>query len=195
MRLRHKKNIENIDFGNLLLKTPKIINVGPYAHTILEIGVGKGSYIKNRSLAQKDTLFVGLEYNLTILQSLIRQKQELNIDNLILINDDAKNILGYFDFGSVDEIILHFCDPWPKSRHHKRRLTYYTMLDLYYQILKSNGIIHFKTDDEDFFKDSFEYFQKKFTVDKIEYEIGEFFTEYELKKQDKNISYLRGYKK
>ena len=57
---------------------------------------------------------------------------------------------NYFEDGEVDMMYLNFSDPWPKSRHEKRRLTYKTFLDTYKQILPENGEIHFKTDNRDF---------------------------------------------
>ena len=54
---------------------------------------------------------------------------------------------NYFEDGEVDMMYLNFSDPWPKSRHEKRRLTYKTFLDTYKQILPENGEIHFKTDN------------------------------------------------
>ena len=65
---------------------------------------------------------------------------------------DAANIAMYLPENSVDIVYLNFSDPWPKTRHEKRRLTYKSFLDRYRQILKSEGHLEFKTDNRGLFE-------------------------------------------
>ena len=77
-----------------------------------------------------------------------------------------QNILNEKDL--VDRIYINFCNPWPKPRHNKRRLTYPTLLEKYKVFLKPQGEIYFKTDDDDLFKASQKYFkQSGFEITKI----------------------------
>ncbi|MDR2867489.1 MAG: tRNA (guanosine(46)-N7)-methyltransferase TrmB [Acholeplasmatales bacterium] len=196
MRLRHKKDIENFDFGDQLIKQvdqPLVFNT---PKVILEIGVGKGSLIKNSALNNPTITYVALEYNLTILQSLIKAKTVEKINNLIIINNQALNLPDFLSFSSLDEIWLNFSDPWLKKRYHKRRLTYPTYLNIYANLLKSQGVIYFKTDSSSLFNDSLTYFQSNsnFQVEVLTYEKGAFCTEYEIKKADLPIYYLKGVK-
>ena len=91
----------------------------------IEIGMGKGQFIYEMA------------------------KQ--NLPNLIFIRMDAEDITNVFDAGEVDKIYLNFSDPWPKDRHAKRRLESRQFLERYKTILKDNGFIEFKTDNNDLF--------------------------------------------
>ena len=71
---------------------------------------------------------------------------------------EVLNVEELFDENSVDLIYLHFSDPWPKKRTHKRRLTYPSFLKRYEKVLKNEGFLVFKTDNLTFFEDSLEYF-------------------------------------
>ena len=125
----------------------------------LEIGMGMGDFITESARDDKDILYIGLEKDETCVARAIKKSLEYELDNIkiILVNADMLN--EYFDERSVDRIYLHFCDPWPKKAHHKRRLTYPSFLNIYKRILKDEGDIVFKTDNRDFFEDSLEYFK------------------------------------
>lgn len=64
---------------------------------------------------------------------------------------NAANLSTYFGLNSADTIYLNFSDPWPKTRHEKRRLTYKTFLKTYQEVLKPEGHIEFKTDNSGLF--------------------------------------------
>ena len=89
--------------------------------------------------------------------------------------------------GEVDRFYINFCDPCPKAKHAKRRLTYHTFLDRYARLLKDNGEVHFKTDNEDLFMFSLEEFKncgwelKNVTYDLHSTDLPNVKTEYEEK--------------
>ena len=62
------------------------------------------------------------------------------------------DLLKIFDIGEIDRVYLNFSDPWPKTRHIKRRLTYKSFLKLYESVLRPGGEIHFKTDNRSLFE-------------------------------------------
>lgn len=73
---------------------------------------------------------------------------------------------------TVERIYILFCNPWPKAKHNKRRLTYPRMLESYKQILAKGGEIHFKTDDDPLFSNSVAYFkQSGFEITRITYDL------------------------
>ena len=72
--------------------------------------------------------------------------------NLIFLKDDAVRLPELFENGELDRIYLNFSDPWPKSRHAKRRLTYPSFLELYKNALKKQGEMIFKTDNRNLFE-------------------------------------------
>ena len=129
----------------------------------LEIGAGKGGFIVGMAKKHKNVNFYGIEQNQSAfalcLKKLINEEEQLS--NVKIIRSDVNDVIELIKDESIDTIYLNFSDPWPKSRHHKRRLTYPLMLDKYKRILKKEGKIFFKTDNELLFNDSIEYFKEK----------------------------------
>ena len=113
----------------------------------VEIGSGKGDYWHKLAQANPDWGCVAMERDFTA--SSIALKKLENYDELRkrLIYDDAKHLTDMFESGEVDVVHLNFSDPWKKKRHEKRRLTYTTQLDEYYDVLSEKGEIWMKTDN------------------------------------------------
>ncbi|MDQ7983086.1 MAG: tRNA (guanosine(46)-N7)-methyltransferase TrmB [Spiroplasma sp.] len=130
----------------------------------LEIGIGKGDFIIENAKKYHDINFIGIEVFSIALIKAAKKYQQLTIankpDNLKLIQFDANDLLTIFNQGEIDQIYLNFSDPWPKTRHEKRRLSFVTFLTIYHQILKANGQIHLKTDNDQFFAYSINSFLK-----------------------------------
>lgn len=122
----------------------------------IEIGMGKGKFITRLALENPDINYVGIEKYSSVLIRALEKRQELEIDNLMFIRMDAENIEDVFAPGEVDRIYLNFSDPWPKDRHAKRRLTSKEFFARYDNILKKDGIVEFKTDNEMLFDFSLE---------------------------------------
>lgn len=125
----------------------------------LEIGSGKGEFLIKMASKNNDKLFIGIEKNVTCSGITAKKLVESKLDNVKLIYDDAANILPMLKEGSVKTIFLNFSDPWPKKRHHKRRLTSVSFLNEYLRVLPKGGKLIFKTDNIDLFNDSLEYFE------------------------------------
>lgn len=124
----------------------------------LEIGSGKGKFLIEMAYAYPDLFFVGIEMNVTCAGITAKKIVESKLDNVKLMFGNAKDILPYIKEKSVDGIFLSFSDPWPKTRHHKRRLTSDNFLPLYARILKWDHNIYFKTDNKELFDYSKENF-------------------------------------
>lgn len=129
----------------------------------LEIGCGKGNFACGMSKLHPNVNFIAMEKVPDVaclaLEKAMRCADERN-DNLRFLIGDAKNLLEWFPKNSIDCIYLNFSDPWPKSGHAKRRLTYRGFLALYQELLVSNGVLAFKTDNEGLFDFSVEEFQE-----------------------------------
>lgn len=126
----------------------------------IEIGMGMGDFITESAAKEPDIFYVGIEREETCVARAIKKAQDLKLDNFKVMLKDAGDIEELCDENSVDLIYLHFSDPWPKKRNHKRRLTYMPFLVKYEKILKDQGTIIFKTDNESFYDDSLEYFKQ-----------------------------------
>ena len=125
----------------------------------LEIGSGKGEFLIKMATKYPDKLFIGVEKNVTCAGITAKKMVEVNLANCKLIYGDASQVLTYFKEGTIKTIFLNFSDPWPKKRHHKRRLTSDTFLKEYLRVLSSEGRLIFKTDNIDLFNDSLECFE------------------------------------
>ncbi len=137
----------------------------PYTHivtkkgTALEIGTGKGDFILAMSLLFPEIDFIGVESQTSVL-GIAAQKLELNPGkNIRLVLMNAEHIDEVLDEQSLDTIYLNFSDPWPKTRHEKRRLTSPKFLAKYDKLLIPNGLIVLKTDNKDLFDYSLETIQ------------------------------------
>ena len=127
----------------------------------IEIGMGKGQFIYELARLNPDINYVGIEKYSSVLLRAIQKMEEEPLDNLIFIRMDAEEITDVFEKGEVDRIYLNFSDPWPKDRHAKRRLESRQFLARYKEILKTNGLIEFKTDNNDLFEFALEEINEK----------------------------------
>ena len=163
----------------------------------IEIGMGMGDFITQSASMYPENFYVGLEREETCVARAIKKARELELNNIRFILDDAAKIEELFDEDSIDLIYLHFSDPWPKKRNHKRRLTYPPFLKAYEKILKKDGILVFKTDNSEFFEDSLEYFETSsfelLESDRDYYKEGEPMTAYQAKfhAEGKPINYAK----
>ena len=157
----------------------------------LEIGSGKGKFITDLARDYPLELFVAMEVNINVCYRILEKKLEENLNNLIIILGDASNLLSYFEPNSIDQIYLNFSDPWPKKRHHKRRLTAPSFLKQYISILKHDGLLQFRTDHHDLFQDSMETIHDYFEITDIQTQLepSNYMTEYELKKRQEGPIY------
>lgn len=159
----------------------------------LEIGSGKGQFLLDMAKNNPDLFFVGIEKNVTCAGFCAKKLVENEITNAKIMFNDAIMVLDSFKEKSVNTIFLNFSDPWPKLRHHKRRLTASSFLDRYFTILKDDGKIIFKTDNVDLFNDSKEVIEtSKFKAISIDenYDGKDSFdaqTEYELSFRNEGV--------
>lgn len=124
----------------------------------IELGMGKGTFITTMAQKYPQYNFIGLELREEILLTGIRKAKGLNLPNLAFIWSNVMELADYFMTGELARIYINFCDPWPKARHAKRRLTHANFLKIYSEILMSGGEVHFKTDNEELFQFSLNEF-------------------------------------
>lgn len=122
----------------------------------IEVGMGKGKFITTLATMNPEINYIGIEKYSSVLVRAIEKRQQLDISNLFFIRMDAENICDIFDKDEVSRIYLNFSDPWPKDRHAKRRLTSKEFFARYDKILKNDGIVEFKTDNNMLFDFSLE---------------------------------------
>lgn len=117
----------------------------------IEIGMGKGQFLMEMASLNPDINYIGIERYSSVLIRAVQKKEELDLPNLTFILMDATEICEVFAKQEIERIYLNFSDPWPKDRHAKRRLPNKLFLKKYYEILKDDGKIEFKTDNTGLF--------------------------------------------
>lgn len=156
MRLRNVKNKEEIMNNSPYLVKDCYDNKGKWHKLFgnnnpiyIEIGMGKGQFIINNALNFKDINFIGIEKYDSVIAKALKKVPE-GINNLLMIRADALDIDNIFD-KEIDKIYLNFSDPWPKNRHHLRRLSSRVFLEKYDSIFCGNKDIEMRTDNKDLF--------------------------------------------
>lgn len=119
----------------------------------VEVGTGKGQFVIGMAKANPDVNYIGIEHFDSVIVSALEKVIEAEKpSNLRLIRGNGANIEDLFTKGELDRLFLNFSDPWPKTRHAKRRLTHAAFLSRYENVLKKDGEIHFKTDNRKLFE-------------------------------------------
>ncbi|MBQ7496251.1 MAG: tRNA (guanosine(46)-N7)-methyltransferase TrmB [Selenomonas sp.] len=161
---------------------------GRQAPLHVELGTGKGDFISQLAEKNPDINYIGIEMQQDVLYSAAKKIAALELKNVRLLVFDINKILDIFAPGEVDRFYINFCDPWPKKRHAKRRLTHVGFLEKYRGLLKQGGEIHFKTDNRPLFDFSLEQFEEaKLTVRDVSFDLhaenrpDNIMTEYERK--------------
>ncbi len=146
----------------------------------LELGCGMGGHIAARGKKHKNINFIGIDLKDEVLVYALRKvkdafKEESILDKNINIRLMPLNIMlieNVFSQDEISKIYINFCNPWPKERHNKRRLTYTKFLKDYKNFLKIDGEIWFKTDNKELFEDSIEYFKESgFEIEFLTYDL------------------------
>ena len=118
----------------------------------VEVGSGKGQFIIGMAKKHPEINYIGIDLQDSVLAMAVQKAVEGELDNVQLILTDGANVDTFFEKGEVSKVYLNFSDPWPKSRHEKRRLTYKTFLKSYENILPDNSELEFKTDNRGLFE-------------------------------------------
>jgi len=122
----------------------------------MEIGMGKGRFLMDLAKLNPNINYIGVERYTSVLLRAVQKMDEEPLANVRFICVDAALLPEYFEKGEVSKIYLNFSDPWPKDRHARRRLTSSEFLARYNDILKDDGTLEFKTDNQDLFTFSLE---------------------------------------
>lgn len=170
MRLRKKPWIDEaiLDFKDFVYDKSQVIGeekkgqwnalFGRAADLHVELGTGKGDFISQMAQRHPEINFIGIEAQQDVLYYAAKKVKELELTNVRLLTFDINNIENIFSSGEVTRFYVNFCDPWPKAKHAKRRLTHVLFLEKYRTLLQSGGKLFFKTDNRPLFDFSLEQF-------------------------------------
>lgn len=126
----------------------------PVTAIALEIGFGAGEHLAWHAAAHTDWGFIGSEVYLNGVAALLARVEEAGLDNIRIHDEDARDLLEWFPAGSLDRVFVLFPDPWPKKRHHKRRLISEETLDRLARAMRRGGELRVASDIPDYIRTS-----------------------------------------
>lgn len=161
MRRRKKKgsDIKLLSFNDYVLRE-NIENLkGNWKNTFknnnpihIEVGTGRGQFITTLAKNNPEINYIAMEIKEEVLLKAVEKAHENNLENILFIWGDVSRLEDYFAEDELSRVYVNFCDPWPKKRWSKRRLTHTNFLNKYFNILNKEGEVHFKTDNEKLFE-------------------------------------------
>ena len=166
MRMRKKPNlaVRMERCAHLMVAEPGLLRgiwLSEYRYDELhiELGCGKGRFTTEAAVAAPGMFIAALEKSSDAMIIALERADAAGLQNLRFINALAENLPAYFSPGEASRIYINFCDPWPTNRHAKRRLTHRSFLELYKQVLRPGGEVHFKTDNTELLEFSLREFE------------------------------------
>ena len=175
MRIRYKKWARpELEASEFYVKEPEKIKgkwreqfANPNQPLHLELGCGKGQFISQLAVENLNINYIAIDLVDAMLglakRNIEASYKAANIEpkNILITRFDIERILLIFDKqDQIERIYINFCNPWPRGKHRKKRLTNSIQLEKYKQFLVENGEIYFKTDDDDLFESSLRYFHE-----------------------------------
>ena len=189
MRIRHKPWAQpELDASSIYIRNPhdcygkwKDAFENPDQEMHLELGCGRGTFIAKKAVKNPDINYLAIDIKSDMLGYANRNVQHeymianRTTNNILMCTFDIERIaLIISEEDTFSRIYINFCNPWPKDRHKKRRLTHTKQLTNYKKFLKKGGQIFFKTDDDELFTESLDYFKEcGFRLDFITYDMTE----------------------
>lgn len=214
MRLRGRKGIlESLEAQPELVVLDGALHKGKWNEFFgndqpiyVELGMGKGRFISQMSARYPHINFIGVDMYDELLRRasdkariVWEQKGESHPPNLALLRANIEGIETMFAAGEIERVHLNFSDPWPKSKHARRRLTHPRLVAKYIELLNERGEIHFKTDSQSLFEFSLNSFaEMELVMRNISLHLHKegpredlVFTEYEMKFMEKGQNIYR----
>ena len=167
-----KKFLDNKNENTNFCNVQEILN---YQHIfknnnpcIMDIGFGDGKLLINIAKENPEINFIGVEVYQSGIGRILKQIAKEKLNNLIILNHDAVDLLeNYIKNGSLHGISLFFPDPWPKKKHHKRRIININFINLISYKLKKRGFIKIATDWSNYNRSIIDLFNQKDNFEKI----------------------------
>ncbi len=145
----------------------------------LELGCGKGQFMAKLAVGNPTINYIAIDLVDAMLglakRNIEQSYQEANKQptNILITRFDIERIFLILDKqDEIERIYINFCNPWPRGKHRKKRLTHTKQLEKYKQFLKEEGEIYFKTDDDELFEASLIYLEESgFEIMKKTYDL------------------------
>jgi tRNA (guanine-N7-)-methyltransferase len=127
----------------------------------LELGVGKGRYLIARAEHEPQTNFIGVEWANRYFKLVAERAARRGLANFRMVRDDSANVVSHaLPDAGIRALHIYFPDPWPKARHHKRRLVQPLFARQCARVLEDGARVYLATDHEDYARQMEEVFQR-----------------------------------
>lgn len=143
----------------VLIRDPASLDLS--RETWFEIGFGGGEHLAEIAEKKPDIQLIGCEVFENGIASLLQHIEEKNLRNIRIYPEDARSFLKNFPSACVSKILIMFPDPWPKKKHHKRRLVNSAFLHDILRIMRPSAEFRFASDHEDYVQEVFDLLQEK----------------------------------
>ena len=175
MRIRYKKWARpELEASSFYVDNPESLRgkwkdffKNPNLPLHLELGCGKGKFISEIASKNKNVNYIAIDLIDAMLGlakrniETVYKLKNLPINNVALTRFDIDRIMLIFNENDkIQRIYINFCNPWPKGKHRKKRLTHTRQLEKYKTFLTEKGEIYFKTDDDDLYFSTIQYFEE-----------------------------------
>ncbi len=170
LRILAKESGADIFYSNVFLKKDKKVKISPFLKDInyfyeefktdrdilVEVGFGSGRHLLYQAKKNPKSLIIGLEIHRPSIDQVLRRIELEGIENILVVNYDARIFLEFLPSNSVSKIFVHFPVPWDKKPH--RRVICEDFINESIRVLKKEGSLELRTDSENYFRYSFELF-------------------------------------
>lgn len=137
----------------------------------LEIGSGNGTHLIAQALANPEIHYIGIEKRFKRVYKTLQKAEIAGCKNINMLQTNLDDALVSFSPATIAHLYILFPDPWPKARWHKNRLTHESRLRKYWQLLTYDGVITFRTDNEQLFFDTLATLEKLSNIYIFSYQI------------------------
>lgn len=143
---------EELDLNHLAMEYPG-------RSLVLELGCGRGQFLTTYGERRPEKLCIGVELKEEVLVKACQKAKDKHLTNIRFVLGDTERVVHQFEGRPLERVCVHFCDPWPKDRHSKRRLMHSRFLKSYAKALVPGGILQFKTDNQALFEFALSQFE------------------------------------
>lgn len=145
-----KQGLLDILLPRLQISLPQASSLKPQASTWLEIGFGGGEHLSHLAVLHPEIQFIGCEPYINGIAGLLTNIEKHKLENIRIYNDDARDLIAALPDNSLEKVFILYPDPWPKVRHHKRRIISTEFLDALARVMKSGAELQLATDSADY---------------------------------------------
>lgn len=145
-----KQGLFAILLPNLQISLAQAPSLKPQATIWLEIGFGGGEHLAHLASLHPEIQFIGCEPYINGIAGLLSHIDEHKLENIRIYSDDARDLIAALPDKCLERVFVLYPDPWPKTRHNKRRIISTEFLDALARVIKSGAELRLATDSADY---------------------------------------------